>query len=78
MTKGALPGRVQAVVRPRPLPCPFCGSDPWVELYGNPRGECRIGCHCRIGPYTPTMHNRRAAIELWNKRPNAESGGRHG
>lgn len=60
----------QPTGEPTLLPCPFCGSQPLIEILGGPKSSHRTincsnkNCGCDLHFY-PTEE---AAIAAWNKR----------
>ena len=90
MTKRAIPGRVEAVVRLRR--CPFCGSRARIEEHN---GWFRVRCggavsvfprpsrdvaECEMQPATPMFAlSASEAARMWNRRaPNAAHDGQQG
>ena len=70
-------GSLDPVVRPWPLPCPFCGTEAMVQTWvTNEQPPTRNGWHCGclepncdINPCTKTRWSTQIeAVESWNLR----------
>lgn len=51
-------------------PCPFCGSEVWLEEWADGReGTFRVRCcDTRCDVQTPICDTEQQAIEIWNRR----------
>lgn len=63
---------------PELKPCPFCGSRPTVNTWGNPNGKVmyQVLCDsaaCAIQPMTDYHTNEESIVREWNRRAKDEN-----